>query len=132
VSDHSCSIPPVSDRAISAHYNKASSISNAPHIFLPLDLSAPRNAAYLSLKAVHYRYVIRQGHRYTTSTSGAQGASLNSSLVKARINNTWLYGEITSIFKHHQLGHSPTLFVEMSWFDTLYEIPLVHNVWANL
>ena len=129
VSEHSRSIPTTSGVALVEYYNNIASTSPIYH---PLDLSAPNNAVYLSSRAVHYRYIIRHGRRYTTSSAKSQGALANSSLIKAQFNGLWLYGEIRTIFEHSQSGHTPTLFVEVAWFDTLNEVPLPTNIWADL
>ena len=125
-------IPPTADRAIIAQYERLVEGTDTPRLYLPLDSSAPPNALYLSSRATYYRYVIRDGRRFTTRPLNAQARPSNSSLIRAHINNDWMYGEIISIFDHAQAGYEPILFMEIFWFRTLTQVPTASNVWADL
>ncbi|KAF8511037.1 hypothetical protein JB92DRAFT_2831344 [Gautieria morchelliformis] len=56
---------------------------------------------------------------------------LTSALPFAHIQNQYHYETIVSIFEHCQAGYPPTLFVEVSWFQTLDMVSIPINVWAE-
>ncbi|KAF8515086.1 hypothetical protein JB92DRAFT_89146 [Gautieria morchelliformis] len=119
--------PRTADRALLAHYKD---IGGASPLYLPLDMSAPPSAHYLTSRATYYRYVILNGRRYTTAPHNSETRASNASLVKAQLNDKSLYGEITSIFEHLQPGYPPFLFAEIRWFKTLQDCPLETDVYA--
>lgn len=125
-------LPPTADHAIIAQYKRLVEGTDTPRLYLPLDSSAPPNTSYLSSRATYYRHVIRNGRRFTPQPLNTQARATNSSLIRACINNEWMYGEIISIFEHAQAGYEPILFTEIFWFHTLTQVPTASNVWAKL
>ena len=125
-------IPSTADCAILAQYDKLVEGTDTARLYLPLDISAPSNTLYLSSRATYYHYVICDGRRFTIRPLNAQARASNSSLIRAQINNEWMYGEIVSIFDHAQPGYEPILFVEIFWFHTLTQVPTASNVWEDL
>jgi hypothetical protein len=125
-------IPAGAHQAVAAYYNRIADATQTCRIWLALDLSAPLHATYLASAATYYRYVIRNGRRFTATYREHDASTRNSALVKARVEGSWCYGMILTIFEHMQAGHSPTLFAECAWFDTLDTVPIPEDIWADL
>jgi hypothetical protein len=125
-------IPKSSHQALAAYYNNNATGSNLPQIYLALDRAAPLNARFLSPAANYHRYVIRTGRRFTSTSSDEDTTTRSSSLVKACVKEEWKYGQIVSLFEHSQPTRDPTLFAEVTWFETLDTAPIQEDVWADL
>jgi hypothetical protein len=106
--------------------------SNGPRIYLPLDRTAPPNARFLSPAANYYKYVIRNGCRFTSTSGDEDAPTRSSALVKARVKEEWMYGEIVSLFEHSQPTRDPAILAEIAWFETLDTVPIREDVWADL
>jgi hypothetical protein len=48
------------------------------------------------------------------------------------VKEEWKYGQIVSLFEHSQPTRDPTLFAEVTWFETLDTVPIQEDVWADL
>ena len=136
VSKHASTIPPRCQKALATFYNNLQVYPPAPKTYLALDMTAPRGAVFLFRAATFYCHIICAGRRFTTThrDGDSELRTAHSALVKVRINDTWLYGEILTIFEHIQPGHLPTLFAEMLWFNTLEDLdaPTISQIWESL
>ncbi|KAF8573137.1 hypothetical protein K439DRAFT_1625282 [Ramaria rubella] len=133
VSLHDKFIPPRCHQALVKYYNSQHLTPPAPHVYLPLDEAAPLDATFLSQATTYMRYVVVHGQRITASYRSHKDKpqSLNSTLMKAHINGQSMYGEVSSLFKHIQVGHPPIIFAGMLWFKTMNSIPIEDDIWAN-
>jgi hypothetical protein len=130
--EHLKFIPAAAHQAIAAYYNLIAQATQTSGVWLALDISAPLHATYLTSAATYHKYVIRNGRRFTATYRERNATTRNSALIKARVEGSWCYGEILTIFEHTQPGTSSTLFAECAWFDTVDTLPIPENIWADL
>jgi hypothetical protein len=82
-----------------------------------LDLNPEPGAMSINYYASFHQFVVIDGRRIIPSTCARQGRTspARSALIKARIDDTFWYGEVLEIISHEQGDLPPTTFVRVRW-----------------
>lgn len=106
--------------------------SEKPRVHLALDRHPPPQSQRLVPFAQFYEYALLHGCRISPTSRTARG-SAGSSIIKANLGDGKYAGEVSAIFRHHQLGiNDETLFAEVSWMKLLDLTPVDDDPWSDL